>query len=386
MEITRIAFVLGQVSWLGGMNYYRNLLSAIGVVADKDIELVVFGGLKSDLKEFEGIARIVRTSMLDRGTFYWFLSKVFSKIFRGKDYFLYNLLLKEKIDVLSHYNGLWSNCKIKTIGWIPDFQHFLLPDFFSDNEKRLRDLEFKRIIKFCDVVLLSSVAAKSDLDLFQKDVNNAEVLQFVPRIEIENITISLEALQAKYNFTTPFFYVPNQFWRHKNHKVIIDALSILKKKGINILVLTSGSTADARHPQYFTDLVTSVESLGLQKQFRVLGVIPYDDLVALMKYSVALINPSFFEGWSTTVEEAKILGKKIILSNLAVHIEQNPTHSFYFDPSDSVQLAQILEDVYLCEDGDNFDNIRPALQVDYLQKREKFGATYLNIVHRMLGQ
>lgn len=386
MEITRVGFVLGQVPWLGGMNYYRNLLSAISLVSGKNVEIVVFGGLRSDLTEFEGIARIVRTPMMDRGTLFWFIRKVFSKFFRGRDYFLYKLLHKEKIDVLSHHNGFWAGCKIKTIGWIPDFQHFLLPDFFNDNEKRLRDAEFKRIIDCCDVVLLSSDAARSDLNLFQKNVGKAEVLQFVPRIDIENISTSLEVLQAKYKFTVPFFYVPNQFWRHKNHRVIIDALVLLKQRGVNVTVLSSGSTGDVRHPQYFMNLMSAVDSFGLQEHFRVLGVIPYDDLIALMRYSVALINPSLFEGWSTTVEEAKILGKKVILSNLAVHIEQNPAHAIYFDPVDSGQLAGILEDVHFGNYPDLFDNLKDTLQVDYLRKRKHFGAAYLKIISGMVSR
>ena len=38
--------------------------------------------------------------------------------------------------------------------------------------------------------------------------------------------------------------------------------------------------------------------------------------------SVALLNPSHFEGWSTTVEEARALGVPMLLSDLDVHLEQ----------------------------------------------------------------
>lgn len=44
----------------------------------------------------------------------------------------------------------------------------------------------------------------------------------------------------------------------------------------------------------------------------------------LMKHAIAIINPSLFEGGSTTVEEAKSLLKVIILSGIPVHREQNP--------------------------------------------------------------
>jgi glycosyltransferase involved in cell wall biosynthesis len=51
------------------------------------------------------------------------------------------------------------------------------------------------------------------------------------------------------------------------------------------------------------------------------------------------LQPSLFEGWSTTVEEAKSLGKKLLLSDIAVHREQNPPESVFFDPKNSEELA-----------------------------------------------
>lgn len=71
-------------------------------------------------------------------------------------------------------------------------------------------------------------------------------------------------------------------------------------------------------------------------------MIPYQDMASLMYHSVAVINPSFFEGWSTTVEEVKSYGKKIILSDIEVHREQNPKHAIYFSPENAGELADIL--------------------------------------------
>jgi hypothetical protein len=58
--------------------------------------------------------------------------------------------------------------------------------------------------------------------------------------------------------------------------------------------------------------------------------------------AVAIINPSYFEGWSTTVEEAKALGQRLILSDIPVHREQAPMYATYFMPNDAKALADIL--------------------------------------------
>ena len=67
--------------------------------------------------------------------------------------------------------------------------------------------------------------------------------------------------------------------------------------------------------------------------------------MCLIDKSHSVINPSFFEGWSTSVEEAKILNKIIILSNIKVHKEQNPEMSHYFDPNNSNDLTKKIYQV-----------------------------------------
>ena len=56
----------------------------------------------------------------------------------------------------------------------------------------------------------------------------------------------------------------------------------------------------------------------------------------------ALLNPSRFEGWSTTVEEAKAVGTPMLLSDIAVHREQAPQARF-FAPDDALSLANEIE-------------------------------------------
>jgi glycosyltransferase involved in cell wall biosynthesis len=85
-----------------------------------------------------------------------------------------------------------------------------------------------------------------------------------------------------------------------------------------------------------------IEEWGLQREFRFLGLIPFADVCALMHCCCALINPSFFEGWSTTVEEAKSMGTPLILSSIAVHREQVEGDAIFFDPKSPEELAGAL--------------------------------------------
>ena len=85
-----------------------------------------------------------------------------------------------------------------------------------------------------------------------------------------------------------------------------------------------------------------IESLDLGDSWRFLGLIPYKDVLSLMRSSVAVINPSLVEGWSTTVEEAKSLRVPLVLSDILVHREQAIRDAIFFDPHSAAAAAAAL--------------------------------------------
>jgi glycosyltransferase involved in cell wall biosynthesis len=179
--------------------------------------------------------------------------------------------------------------------------------------------------------------------------------------------------------------MPNQFWIHKNHRIVVDALEVLKSRGIRPTVLMTGSTKDYRHPDHYADLMSRVERNGLADSFKVLGLVPYADLLSLMHHSLAVINPSLFEGWSSSVEEAKALGKTVLLSNLAVHLEQNPAKGIFFDPANADDLAAKIAAVM--ERGQHEScGSDLALSETYKADRMRFAARYEDIVVELVGQ
>ena len=109
-----------------------------------------------------------------------------------------------------------------------------------------------------------------------------------------------------------------------------------------MVVAVSGKQFDPRDPEHFARLQLLIESSGMEQNFRLLGLIPHEHIPALMRSCAALINPSTFEGWSTTVEEAKAMGTPMILSSLRVHREQSED-ALFFDATSPGQLASILE-------------------------------------------
>jgi len=379
----RVAFLITfSDRLLGSLNYFRNLLEALYSLENRKIEPVIFTGSTIDRKLFKDFppTEIIKTKLLDRKSPTWMIHKLSQSIF-PRDILMENLLRRQNISVLSHAGSLGRGSQIKTIGWIPDFQHKHLPDLFSKIELFQRDRTHHELCQNCTRMLVSSYDALNDLRNFHSDcADKAHVLQFVAGpINVSNPP-TIEHLEKEYEFSGPYFHLPNQFWVHKNHKVVIEALKIIKERGEDPLVIVTGKTSDHRQPEHFNNLMTDINRYGLVDNFLVLGVIPYNDLVSLMRNSLALINPSLFEGWSSTVEEAKSLGKRVILSDIPIHREQNPLTGMFFPPHDAEILASTMEKIMLGHDPEEEKRQANEAKDSLLTRKRSFAEDYQNIV------
>lgn len=345
----RVGFVAGHSrDWIGGINYHRNLLYAISCLDDKQIEPVVFLGHNADayaVATLSPLAQVVRTSLLDRNSCSWWLGMAFTKLFHSAT--LWNRLLdRYNIDVVSHSDITLPGIRCRIINWIPDFQHVRLPEMFSLAEIAARDRLFDRLLKYSDAVIVSSESALDDCHWFCRNrpalADKVHVLKFVAQTGVVSEDADCHGTLTRYFAPARYFFLPNQFWKHKNHLQVFRAVKELKHRGLEIRVLCSGAMSDFRNPSYIDSIKRFIDKNDLHDNISLLGLIDYKDLICLMRYSIAVINPSLFEGWSTTVEECKSLGKNMVLSNIKAHIEQAPLDSVYFDIDDPSTLENIL--------------------------------------------
>lgn len=275
-----------------------------------------------------------------------FLSKVVGKIF-GKTSSFYGSFFKAKskklkLDVVfpameNCYHGK------KEIYWVPDFQENYFPEFFSMNDIYSRLVRYAYIAYSNSILVLSSESAKADFKrLFPKHTCEVKVLSFVSSLVNKDLSYDGDVLQ-KFDINEPYFICSNQFWKHKNHEVVIKAVEDLKNQGKKVLVLFTGKEEDFRNPDYPASLKKMVEEKGLSDQIKFLGFISRADQIELMKKAIAIVQPSLFEGWNTTIEDAKVLNKCVIASALPVHKEQLLDKGVYFDVDDYKTLATAMD-------------------------------------------
>jgi glycosyltransferase involved in cell wall biosynthesis len=340
--------LLGRGLWTGGEVYLRNMLTMMASRLAADVHPILFVTPAEAAKigtSFdtllpqppvvdEAVANIGRGSGLRRA------------LAGGCDTVAAQLFGARGCDVVFE-SALFFGWRfpLPTVAWMPDFQHKFMPEMFTRAGWWRREIGFRAQIATNRIVMLSSETAEADAKRFYPGIEGrTAVVRFAQMIDPAAYHGQGDRLRATYDLPQSFVFLPNQFWRHKNHALIIAALEDAKHRGMldrMPLVVMSGRQDDARDPGVYKRFEDRLATAGVAQYVRHLGLIPYNDVLALIATADAMLNPSYFEGWSTPVEEAKALGARLLLSDIRIHREQAPDAHF-FGVEDASALADTL--------------------------------------------
>jgi glycosyltransferase involved in cell wall biosynthesis len=345
--LIRVAFTLiGGQNWTGGHNYLLNLLQALATHQGAVIAPVLFVPAGDDIgaEAFMALSgiEVVRSELLDarhRKT------QLLQALLWGRVPRLVRLFSEQRIDLVFEAAQFFGwRLGLPSIAWIPDFQHRALPHLFPKSAWWKREIGFRAQIIGGRAIMLSSNDAKHACERYYPATQGrTRTVHFAMPAGAALDFAAARTIADSYGLRPNFIFMPNQFWRHKNHMRVLDALSILRGRGVDIVVAASGKQYDPRAPEYFFEFEQMLKARGLDTSLHLLGLIPYAHLGALMRCCQAMLNPSLFEGWSTTVEEARALATPMLLSDLDVHREQMGAAAHYFRRDSAEALADMLQ-------------------------------------------
>lgn len=249
---------------------------------------------------------------------------------------------------------------VKSIVWIPDFQHYHYPENFSDEELLRRKKREQGVLESKTPLVLSSKDCKQDY--FEKTNTNDDNIYIVPFVsfiipELKQLSMikELEILKKYHIENQKYACISNQFWRHKNHIVILQAIKILGSQLDSFRFVFTGLPKDSRDHDYYNSINRLLQDPQVSNHVCVLGFIDRIDQIAIMKNAEFIIQPSLFEGWGTVVEDAKVLDKTILLSDIPVHREQMNEKCILFDPHNPEELAKLIQQECHKEHHDNIE-------------------------------
>ncbi len=368
-------------NWIGGTYYIENLVKALNLLPDNRKPILkVFINQHEDFNKLRKITKypyLVNAKRLVRLLPVRAINKL-AKIFTGRK--LINIKVDNNIDVMfpAQKVHFYKNT-VKSLYWIPDFQEHFLPQFFTDSDISSRKELQNWIVENCKYIVFSS---RSALKNFNTIYPHQKLKCFVLPFAVTHPIVSLNYdVVEKYQLPSKFFICSNQFWAHKNHKIILQALHQLKTQGHNLMVAFTGKPNDHRDPDFYDRLNEMVVQYNVEDCVSFLGFISREDQLSLIKKSLAVIQPSLFEGWSTVIEDSKSIGASIIASNFEVHLEQlqNYQNKVFFDPNNPIQLASLLIQLI------STNTTGSGINYDYQADVTTFGSSFSSIIDELIS-
>lgn len=155
--------------------------------------------------------------------------------------------------------------------------------------------------------------------------------------------------RASFNRDFTFIY-PAQFWPHKNHVVILEAMKYLNLKNLlNFKVIFVG--ADKGNLAYINELIDLYE---LSENIEIKGFVSRAYLLSLYRQVDALVYSSYSGPENLPPLEAFKSSLPVIYADFPGSREQLGTAALFFNPWDHIQLAQVLL-TFMQDDSLKFD-------------------------------
>lgn len=230
----------------------------------------------------------------------------------------------------------------RAIGVIHDLMHRYEPHFpevSGANRSRVREYRYRSIVKSADAILVDSEIGKSQvLECYGADPSRIFPLPYVPSRTI------LEAGDAEPDVELPerFLFYPAQFWEHKNHRRLLDALARLLALGHEPNLVLSGAK---RHS--YEAVREHARALGLSERVTFLGYVPDEMMPALYRRARAMVMPTFFGPTNIPPLEAMACGCPVAISGIYGMPEQLGKAALYFDPRSEKAIADACERLWV---------------------------------------
>ena len=250
---------------------------------------------------------------------------------RGCDlaYFVRQSVLSGMLQRLNYVTTLFDLCHRDS----PEF-----PEVREFGEFQVREQYFQTHLSGAVIVLADSVElAAAASRRYGLDADRLLAMPFAPASFLEARTSDDKAsVLRKHGLAEGYLFYPAQFWAHKNHIRILEALVLLAGRGQRPeVVFCGGDKGNLRHLERFVD------QNDLRGQVRILGFVPAQEMRGLYEACAAVLMPTYFGPTNLPPLEAWAMGKPLIYST---------------------RCADHAGDAALCVDPDNAEDLARAIQ------------------------
>ncbi len=176
-----------------------------------------------------------------------------------------------------------------------------------------------------------------------------------------------------------FFFYPANFWKHKNHNILIKLFEILSKdKNLKHFQLI---LVGAKKNNY-NNIKKIIKNKLLEKKIIILDFVNRKELLSLYDRCEALVYPSFSGPENLPPLEAMARKKLVIISNYPGAKEQLGNLIFYFNPYKVKSLLkQTINTINILK---NKSLVKKITNKNYFFVKQKIAKNYINKINNYL--
>jgi glycosyltransferase involved in cell wall biosynthesis len=241
----------------------------------------------------------------------------------------------------------YAEAGIPVVSTLYDLQYRTYPEFFAPEDVAHRDAVFNAACRVSTrIAAISDYARNSALATGATDgVQTRTIhLRIARRLDLPaDPRAALDALQL---IPDRYLLYPANFWRHKNHEMLIAAFGIAARSGLpeDFRLVCTGAPGERRD-----FLREAAAAFGLQQRIVFPGYVDRAELAALLANAAGLVFPSLYEGFGLPLLEAMAMEVPVACSNRTSLPEVAAGAALLFDPGVVDEVAAAM--VRLVTDG-----------------------------------
>lgn len=230
---------------------------------------------------------------------------------------------------------------IPTVCTIYDLQYKTYPEFFASENVAHRDRVF--IEASCRATALTAISDYSrETAIRHGNIAPERIrtihLRMAQRIALQSVD-SFDVLMRLGLVTSRYLIYPANFWKHKNHEMLLTAFGIAVKAGLapDIKLVCTGAPGERQ--RY---LAQAARVMELVDRVVFPGYLPDKELAALLANARGMLFPSLYEGFGLPIIEAMTAGVPVACSNTTSLPEVAANAAILFDPRVPTQIADAI--------------------------------------------
>ena len=345
----KIAAVIdNDISAGGGFNQALNAILLMDKICKNKYEFTIYTTKAENVSYLNQLgidSQVYKVSILDK-----FLALGIQSLFFRK--------MQDKLKIIGGFERMLESAKVDLVYFVTpttdclrlqrlnyiltvwDLCHLDYPEFPEVREYGeflSREHGYKNSLPQAYLVIVDSEALSKKIAL-NYGVNEDKIVSipFSPSPLLQSAgSLTKEEVLKKYSLKEGYYFYPAQFWAHKNHLRILEALSSLKSQDHDLQAVFCGK--DYGTLDY---IKTEINRLALTENVRILGFVPSEDIAGLYIGASAVVMPTYFGLTNIPPLEAWSYAKPLIYSR---HLqEQGGNAALYVDPDSCEDLVNAM--------------------------------------------